>query len=353
MNSKITNLSLCILYFLLMIASFILFDIKNILMSSNAFLVIIFGTLIGLLFNFIYLKLLNKNILYNLLLSNKPLKYIILINILILFSYTINLTSNFISYNLLENVPIFIISFTLIILISLIKKYNLNVILNISNILFYLFLIMVTFIIICLIPQLDLKNISINLTYINIFKESLFYAIIISYPLFLLNIVKNNAITKINKICKQLLGTYLLANGLIITIIFIIINVIGKNVINLYPYPHIIVLKYINYFNVFERMENILSLVWLFCLIIFIIMNVYIIKKILKFKHSNIFIYLTLYIITLIKVNYLVFIYTNIFIFIISFNLYLFKLKNYSSLSKKSSKNLSSSSSISSRSISS
>ncbi len=136
----------------------------------------------------------------------------------------------------------------------------------------------------------------------SIFKTALFYAGISSFPNLLTLHFKNpKGITKI----------YVLASVFLVLAALSVEGVLGEVLVKIFRFPEYIVLKQIKLFQFIEKVENILSVVWIFDLFITATMSVYSIKELLpqaKNKYTTIG---TLIILMYIIDNYLAFNYVN------------------------------------------
>ena len=312
MNNKINSLQLSSIIFSQILSLTLGFDIFNILRLSNidSYITII----LQLIINFIPLLLIlyiahykpNLNIIEKInTLFPKPISFIInliITIILLITSITILFSiSNFIINEYLPNTPIIYISIIFAIIIYIILSKGIE---TISRVSIFIPLISICFIIIMiigLIPEFKITNFYPILEF-SIKKplyNSILHTFITTSLLFnILIIPKNNIIDK-NNYNKSLIISYIIATIINLIIIILTIAILGKYLINIYQYPEYIALRKINLFNFINRIENILSLQWIYAIFITLSLNFYYLTKYIKNNNNNykIIILLTIFII--------------------------------------------------------
>lgn len=110
---------------------------------------------------------------------------------------------------------------------------------------------------------------------------------------------------------KGMIKMYLLASSLLILAMISINGVLGEALVNIFRFPEYMVLKQIKLFSFIEKMENVLSLIWVLDLFITVSMAIYSIKELVpdtKSKLSTIGILIAL---IFIIDNFLAFNYVN------------------------------------------
>ena len=221
--------------------------------GSNSWISIILGTAIGLLINYIFTKLPEKN--------NKIFVYIYST---ILLTLNLFLITKRISYIDLKRTPYIIVIIPLIIIIYYISNKRIKI----SFIYTLIYLIPLT----ALAPKINIDEFIPLLTsnIYDIIKCSLTYAFISTTPFILFPKFKENYNYK----------SYLLSSILVLIIFVIIIGNLGTNLAKLYRYPEYMVFKEISLLGFIENIQNILSYLWLFCSFILSSMATYNIKRV-------------------------------------------------------------------------
>lgn len=87
---------------------------------------------------------------------------------------------------------------------------------------------------------------------------------------------------------KGMLKMYGLATGLIVVMAIYVNGVLGEALLNIFRFPEYMVLKQIKLFQFIEKMENVLSIIWIFDLFITISMGVYSVKELVPEKKNKI-----------------------------------------------------------------
>lgn len=215
-------------------------------LGSDSWIAIILGTMIGLIINYIFSKLPDK--------ENKILTYvysfiILLINLLLI--------TKLISSIYLNKTPDIIVMLPLIFIVYYSASKGINTIFKASLIICFVYLLITIIPVAALTPKIDIDNFKPFFTsdMTNIIKSSLDYAFISTAPFILFNKFKKNYNYK----------TYLLSSSLLLLIFIIIIGNLGVNLAKLYRYPEYMVFKEISILGFIENIQNILSYLWLFC----------------------------------------------------------------------------------------
>ena len=255
---KTKKIELNILIFILIEALFLLFFFKTSILNM------IIGTVLGIILIFI-----TKNIKNNKLISLLIFIVSILLSITILDKVT-----TFISYNILNNYPKFIITTTYLLVSIFLALKGYHTYIKSLEIALYFFLFIKLFSIFLLLPYINIINfnyqlleqISININFLYISLTIFFINLSIKY---LTNYqVKNKifSLSTINPIIMKLLT----------------ISIIGNTLFNIYNYPYFSVLKRIKYLEFIERMEGILSFEYLLCYIFLSSFLIILIKSIIE-----------------------------------------------------------------------
>ena len=113
----------------------------------------------------------------------------------------------------------------------------------------------------------------------DILKGSIYFAIYSTAPFFLLwNVELDNKLAK--SYLQSMLGIFIIA--------IIITGVLGPNLTQIYRFPEYMTMKKIKLFNFIEKVENIVSITWLFSLFISLSITGYNLKELLPQKRKNI-----------------------------------------------------------------
>lgn len=331
-NEKYTSLELSILIFFL-INSFSSITILK-LFKDFSTIEILLTFIITIVLGYLLIKILltkYKDDYLNNLSKNKIINIIIKIILLICItttaSYIIFNLSTIIQDVLLPNTSIKLIILAFLILSTILAYKGLKSISIASNLFFliYLLVIIISFIFnLFNVNSINLLPININIKNINFF-ELLIYT---SAPIFLTLIIPKKEIINYKKYTKYIKRTYIISILYILIKILFIISILGTKYYSVISYPEINILKMINIFNFFERLEELLIIsIFIECLIVSSLSIRYIyeiVKDYIKIKNKN-FIIINLFIfLLLININELnnnillisqtIFILINIFI---------------------------------------
>lgn len=244
-----------ILNYFNMRALFFGMGISNILIlaKETVWLSLIIGTILGIiLLNCIKISI--KKNFFNVLVSSTfiILCYIILINL--------------ISTMYMTHMPKLVIGLPiLVILMYILNKRNI-VIFRIANVLLFfniLFFIVSTLL---LTKQFNIANFTYsNTPFKSTLLASLYYAILSVAP----------TLPTYNKEYKDynLTKTYIISSITMSIVILLTYGILGSNLVEIYRYPEYIILKKITVLNFIENIENIVSFVWIFDIIMMMLSN--------------------------------------------------------------------------------
>lgn len=87
---------------------------------------------------------------------------------------------------------------------------------------------------------------------------------------------------------KYMLTTYVISCVLIIATIIYINGILGEQLVHIYRFPEYMVLKQLKLFKFIEKVENILSIAWIFNMFILIMTSIHSIKELLPNKKPKI-----------------------------------------------------------------
>lgn len=256
---------------------------------QDAWIGMILSYLISFLPLFIYYKLLTFDSKSNIIdLINKHFKKIgKLINIvLILFiiyhsSLMLWNLTNFINSQYLYQTPPIAISILFLICLYYMVNSGLNNLGKTAVIVFLISGFLELAAVLTLIPKIDLSNLKPFFEYgsINILKAggiSLSYNVL---PLFALLIIPKDNIINNKKLVRSFLSLYSIGFLFIFTVIFYCIAIMGANLSNLYQYPEYHILRLINVGDFFQRVEPVISLLWIFNIIMTLSLYIFFCKK--------------------------------------------------------------------------
>lgn len=255
------------------------------LLNTDAFLIPICGTIIGVFILKFYLSIFNCE-------KNKYINIIFFIIIVVYINTILLSLTNFINFEYLYDTPLLFTNLILIFTIIYVLKNGEKSIFYTSLIFMFLMIIIYLFGFIGLFKQISVLNIMpiFNSKLINLIPGIFNYIAFTTSPLFI--ILYYNDI-KIDK--KKIINTYLISNLLIFTSLIIIIGVFGIELCNLYEYPTYQILKGVFKGTLLGRFEKILGLYWIISMLIPIIFGSNIILKLLKnFKYKYIILILIL-----------------------------------------------------------
>ena len=218
---------------------------------------------------------------------------------------------NFISSQYLYRTDTLVISIVFGIALGYISIKSLNVIFRVSNMLFYISIITFIICILGLIGEPKLSNLLPFLEY-GISKPFIGGLSHVAYsvlPLFILLMIPRNNIENNNKLTKYIIMFYLLASATKIFVTFIIISTFGIDLASLYEFPDFIVLRRISTTGFFQRFESILATQWIFDAFVMLSFSFAFIKNayihIIRKKHKDLFIIITVLITCIICSNYM------------------------------------------------
>ncbi len=122
-----------------------------------------------------------------------------------------------------------------------------------------------------------------------IINSTLVYVIFTTFPIFLLTIIPQSDVMQEKHKARKLFFMYLLGNIMLIIIIILTVIILGEDLIPMFRYPEYIALKKFKLFTIIERIENTLSLQFVFNSIMYLIVSFHFIIRSIKkiFKHTQ------------------------------------------------------------------
>lgn len=256
---------------------------------QDAWLSMIISYLVGFIPLFIYYKLLNHNPKYNIieLLNNKFKNFgkiisgIFIVFMIIHTSLMLWNTSNFINSQYLYQTPILMISILFMIGIIYIVETGITGIGKTGIIIAIMSTVLAIITTIALTPEVELDNLKpmFESGTFNIIKASFISLVYNVLPIFALLIVPKNNINNNKKLAKTFIISYSLVFLFMFIVIFYLITVLGVDLANLYQYPEYHILRLVNVANFFQRVESIISFIWILNSIMGISICLYFCKK--------------------------------------------------------------------------
>ena len=220
---------------------------------------LILGTIIGaILIHFVKFKM--KKSLLNVVICS------------ILFVIGLNILINMISTMYLTEMPKLLVGIPIILLVMYILNKREVIIYRVANILFVLNIFLYVVAMLSLVSDFHLENFTYSNTPIqNVIFSALEFALFSTLPT-LITRDENTADISLVK-------TYITSAITMGTWFLLTYGILGANLVDIYRYPEYIILKKISIMNFLENIENIVSFVWLFDIIIFLLCNGNAIKK--------------------------------------------------------------------------
>lgn len=201
--------------------------------------------------------------------------------------------TEFLSIYYLPDTSIIYIQLILLVVITFASGKNMVVISKISQL---VFIINMIFFLTCQLGIFEKFNLEriypVMQNGINpVVKGSLMYFLLAAFPIFLVTIIPSYKLEYDKNSTKKISIFYFLAHLVLLVIIFTTILTLGKELILIYRYPEYYGLKTFSLFKILERLENTLSLQFIFTMFIFIVMCFKFITisvgKIVKLKNIN------------------------------------------------------------------
>lgn len=172
-----------------------------------------------------------------------------------------------------------------------ILKKGINALSKVSTILFYIFILLFILTLLGLIPQINLSNLQPfnEIGVLSIFGGTLEIICLNIAPIYLMTLIPYNKISHNNKLLKNIFTFYIIALITILCVNVSVIAIYGNNLAKLFQYSEFHLLKRLSLIGFIERTENILSIQWIFGMVIIIVMSLCYIKEYIKIytKKSN------------------------------------------------------------------
>lgn len=255
-KEKFTSLEVAILSFFMMnsFLSFILVKLFDNTPTINIIISILLSFVIGFILIKFYIKAFDKVYLVN---SNIIIKFLLVILSLFFAIYSVFNVSSVIKEVILPNMSQNIICLTFLIIATILSVKGIKSISIASNLMLIIYIIVavISFLFnLVNVNHINLLPITLNLDNIPFIKILL---LTIS-PLFMLLIIPKKEFINFNKYRKYLHISYFIFYGYFLIKVLFIISILGIKYFSFIDYPEITVLKMINIFNFFERLEELL-----------------------------------------------------------------------------------------------
>jgi len=133
---------------------------------------------------------------------------------------------------------------------------------------------------ICLIYYIDINNFKplFQISFNNILSSTYNVILFSSCPIFLLSVIPHDIVIKKELYNRSIMFGYILGLLTVLLTLSATVGILG-NITTLFKFPEYIALKNIEYFNFLERIENIISMQWIFDAFIFLTVTIYFLKK--------------------------------------------------------------------------
>lgn len=295
-------------------ASYIMFYYSNIDSYISAILGSIIGIIPLLIFVFLMKHSENKDILeLNTSLFGKIFGNILnfILNLTILFMAIVALynISQFTEIQYMPDTDTNYLKILILVPIVYAASKNITVISKISQIILIINFLIFVFTLLGFIGKCDITNIFPIMQdgAMPVLKSTLIYFIFSTFPTFMLTIIPQDKVMQEKHKTRKIFFMYGLGNLMLIVIILTTILILGGDLIPMFRYPEYIALKRFQLFGLIERVENTLSLQFVFNTIMYLIISFHFIiqslKKILKNNQRENFFPYILAIIILIASN--------------------------------------------------
>ena len=287
-KEKISNIGVCLVIYYIMNSMFLGVGLYNMFALSKeaTFICCIIGSVIGIiplnLYLYIFKNSNGENIFkLNITLFGKIIGVIInfVLSILALFIAVMilyNLTT-FLNLNYLVLTDKAYIAFLLIIPIIYALSKGISVITKTAQILIYATILCFVVTVIGLISTVEFDNILPLFTT----NTSRYIYSILTYiafnvaPVFLILCISSNDILEKEKFSKNVFKAYSISSIMIFFMFFITLAGLGYPVVSILKYPEFLILKEINLLGIIERIENIISIYFVFSMMITIMISIY------------------------------------------------------------------------------
>ena len=261
----------------------------------DSYISIIIGYIIGFVPILLFIYLFNQEKTLNELINDifgnilgKIINYLLLIPIGIIGLCSVYSICNFMVSQFLSDTPIIILYVvpSIVILYGIIK--GIESLSRTSLILYVITLILVIITVLGLAPKLDFNNYKPILEngITSPLKGSLIFTISDIIPVFIVLAISKKNIKDKEKTTKSIIIFYTISILIMFLNIAMTLGTLGIHLTEMYQYPEYLVLKQISFFNFLDRIENFVTIQWIFRTFILVSLVVYYIKNTIK-KDTN------------------------------------------------------------------
>lgn len=296
-NWKINSLQFGTLVSFTILSTLIGIGFNNIITIAklDSYISIIIGYIIGFIPILLFIYLFNQEKTLNELINDtfgnilgKVINYLLLIPIGIIGLCSVYSICNFMVSQFLSDTPIIILYVvpSIVILYGIIK--GIESLSRTSLILYVITLILVIITVLGLAPKLDFNNYKPILENGITFplKGSLIFTISDIIPVFIVLAISKKNIKDKEKTTKSIIIFYTISILIMFLNIAMTLGTLGIHLTEMYQYPEYLVLKQISFFNFLDRIENFVTIQWIFRTFILVSLVVYYIKNTIK-KDTN------------------------------------------------------------------
>ena len=295
MKKQISNIQFDSFIYFIMHSCFVGISINNLFFISkqNTPISILFAIIIGLVPIFIFLYIMNYKPNLSIIELNQELfgrKIALILNLLLLgFVLSLAVTifynlCNFINSQYLYRTPVTMIGIIFAIGIWYMLSKGLPTFARVIMILLYIdiFLYLLSFI--GLVGQVDINNLRpfMDEGLQPIVTGSLHYVAYNILPIFLLTIIPKDQIKKDRHFNQHVIYSYLITNVMLFIIAFCTLSILGIELCQLYQYAEFHILKRVSILGFITRVENTLSIQWIFDMLITCAIAVYFVENGIK-----------------------------------------------------------------------
>ena len=263
----------------------ILFSIS----SKDCYIGALLGLLIGFVIIYLYSKFLElkkKRNLKEILKQNKILGIFVYLLLIIasyiLLIYSLVIYKVFVASFMLIKTPEILLLIPIVIFGTYGAFKGLTVINRVAESLIPIALGLAAFAFLGIVGLFDTTNFLpiLTTTPSNFFKTAITFAGISTFP--------NLLTIHYQEKPKYMLTTYSLTCLLIIATIIYVNGILGEEIVHIYRFPEYMVLKQLKLFQFIEKVENILSIAWIFNIFILLMTSIHSIKELLPNKKPKI-----------------------------------------------------------------
>lgn len=299
-NKKISSLQIGALFIMITIAAFSGIGIFSIVKASgiDAYLSVLIAGMVGILYLLIYFYIANYE--PDLMLGEKVSKLlgkkigciVNFISAILIFISGMNVMfnlSNFIVSQFLPETPNYVVGILFSVIIIYVNIKGIETLMRTGFILTILSMILYVITLFGLLPSFDTSNLMPFLEHgiIRPFYGAFYILSLNLISIFNLLIIPKNQLADAKKLKKVMSIAYFISIIALFIIVILILGNLGIHLTSIYQYPEYIVLKRIKIFNFIDRIENILTVQFIFSMFASMCLNIYCITNLLKPRHKS------------------------------------------------------------------